>query len=98
MKMNKTEFCAEMAERCGMSKTEAARQYDNVMGCLYDFIAEGNEVNIFGLCRFSADVVPSHEARNPLNGETIVVPDRHRLTVKLSKVLKDTVKALPVEE
>lgn len=94
--MNKVEFCAKMAERTGMSKAEAARQYDNVVGCLYDFVTEGEDVSLFGLCHFKSELVEAHEARNPATGETITIPARKRLIVKVSKTAKDAVKALPV--
>lgn len=95
--MNKVEFCAKMAERTGMSKAEATRQYDNVIGCLYDFVTEGDDVCLFGLCHFKSDVVDTHEARNPATGETVTIPARKRLTVKISKTAKEAVKALPVD-
>lgn len=101
--MNKTEFCAKMAERITeatgkfMSKAECLRQYDNVMGCLYDFVSEGEEVNIFGLLRFEMPVVPERVGRNPATGEPMTIPAHKALKVKASKTLKEAVKALPLD-
>ena len=94
--MNKTEFCAEMASRTGLSKSECQREYDAVMGCLYDFVAEGNDVNVFGIGQFIVKDEAEHEARNPLTGEAITVPARKAVKFKMSKSLKDAVKKLPV--
>ena len=95
--MNKVEFCANMAERTGMSKAECQRQYDNVMGNLFDFVSEGEEVSIFGVGSFKIDIKEEREARNPATGDTIVVPAHKAVKFKVSKALKDAVKALSVD-
>ena len=95
--MNKTEFCAEMAERTGMTKKECVREYEIVFGCLYDFLAEGNDVSIYGLGQFKVETKPEHEARNLVTGGTLTVPAHKVLKMKLSKSIKDAVRQLPVE-
>lgn len=95
--MNKIEFCAKMAERTGMSKAECQRQYDNIMGNLFDFVSEGEEVSIYGLGMFKVDVKEEHEARNPSTGDTITIPAHKTVKFKVSKALKEAVKALPIE-
>ena len=95
--MNKIEFCAKMAERTGMSKAECQRQYENVMGNLYDFVSEGEEVSIFGVGVFKIETKEERQARNPATGEAISIPTHKSVRFKLSKSLKDNVKALPVD-
>lgn len=95
--MNKTEFCAEMAERTGSTKKDCLRAYESVFGCLYDFLSEGKEVNIYGLGQFKIENKPEREARNPLNGEFVTVPAHKVIRMKLSKSIKDAVRELPVE-
>lgn len=95
--MNKIEFCAKMAERTGKSKAECQRQYENVIGCLYDFLSEGDDVSLFGICNFKVEIKEAHDARNPATGETITIPAHKALKVKLSKSVKDNVKALPID-
>lgn len=95
--MNKIEFCEKMAERTGMSKAECQRQYDNVMGNLFDFVSEGEEVSIYGLGMFKVDVKEEHEARNPATGDTITIPAHKAVKFKVSKALKEAVKTLPIE-
>lgn len=94
--MNKNEFCVEMAKRTRLTKAECQRQYNNVMNCLYDFIAEGNDISIYGIGQFNVVTKEASIGRNPATGESVEIPAHNVVRFKMSSSLKKAVKELPV--
>lgn len=92
--MNKPEFVELLAERCEVTKKEAAEMYDDVFGTLADVVSEGNEVAIHGLGRVKMTERAARVATNPRTGEKIDVPAKKAPSFKFEKNVKEAVGAL----
>ena len=92
--VNKTEFCALMAERCSITKKDAAEQYDDVFGTLADVISGGEEVAIPGLGRVKITEHAARVAHNPKTKDKIVVPAKKVPKFQFSKNIKESVATL----
>ena len=90
--MNKTEFIAEVAEKTGFSKKDAATAVDAVLDTLKDQMASGNDVTFIGFGTFGAKDVAEREARNPQTGDTIKIAAHKSPYFKAGKALKEAVK------
>lgn len=92
--MNKPEFVELLAERCEVTKKEAAEMYDDVFGTLADVVSDGNEVAIPGLGRVKMTERAARVATNPRTGEKIDVPVKKAPSFKFAKNVKEAVAAL----
>ena len=92
--MNKPEFVALLAERCEVSKKDAAEMYDDVFSTLADVIAGGEEVAIPGLGRAKIAERAAHTAHNPKTKDKIEVPAKKVPKFQFSKNIKESVAAL----
>lgn len=92
--MNKPEFVELLAERCEVTKKEAAEMYDDVFGTLADVVSDGNEVAIPGLGRVKTTERAARVATNPRTGEKINVPAKKAPSFKFAKNVKEAVAAL----
>lgn len=92
--MNKPEFVELLAERCEVTKKEAAEMYDDVFGTLADVVSEGNEVAIPGLGRVKMTERASRVAHNPKTKDKIEVPAKKVPKFQFSKNIKESVAAL----
>lgn len=83
--MNKSELIAAVAERCGISKANAAKNLEAVLGVIADNVCEGdNEVNIPDFGRFFVKSVPERQGMNPLTKEKMVIPAHDKVVFKPS--------------
>lgn len=92
--MNKTEFIDGLAAWAGCTKIAAKRATDDVFGYLHDALANGESVDLYGICKFEVFQREPRTARNPRTGETVEVPARKAIKVRLSQSLKDAVSKL----
>lgn len=92
--LNKPEFVTLLAERCEVSKREAAEMYDDVFGTLADVIASGEEVAIPGLGRAKIDERAARTARNPRTNEVVNVPAKKAPKFQFAKNIKEAVSQL----
>ena len=92
--LNKPECVSILAERCEISKREAAEMYDDVFGTLADVIASGEEVAIPGLGRAKIDERAARVAHNPKTKDKIEVPAKKAPKFQFAKCVKDAVAQL----
>lgn len=92
--LNKHEFVTLLAERCEISKREAAEVYDDVFGTLADVIASGEEVAISGLGRVKIADRPARVAHNPRTGDAVEVPAKKAPKFQFAKNIKEAVAGL----
>jgi integration host factor subunit beta len=71
--MNKLEPINELKDQCQISKKEAATIIDLFFGKISETLAEGDRVDIRGLCSFYVKDYPGYNGRNPKTGETVTV-------------------------
>jgi len=90
--MTKTELVEFMAERAEVSKAEAGRLLDAFMEGVTKGLVEEGKVALTGFLTFEKKMREERTARNPQTGETITIPARNAVTVKVGSKLKEAVK------
>ncbi|WP_404991350.1 HU family DNA-binding protein [Cupriavidus pauculus] len=73
--MNKQELVAHVASEVGLSKAEAERALNAVIGGVTQTLAKGGTVAITGFGAFCVVTRAARGARNPRTGEDIRIPE-----------------------
>lgn len=94
--MNTTELVRKIANESGYSQDKVRDILKTAESIVKTSVMEGESLKCLGLT-FTSKIVSEHEARNPLTGETVVVPDRRRVSVKQSADWKRLAKESEVE-
>jgi integration host factor subunit beta len=89
--MNKLELIKNLKEVCQLSKKEAAAIVDLFFGKISDTLAEGDRVEIRGLCSFFVKAYDTYQGGNPRTGERVQVAPKKLPFFKCGKKLKDRV-------
>ena len=89
--MNKLELINTLRNECRISKKEAATIVDLFFGKISEALAEGNRVEIRGLCSFFVKEYQSYTGRNPRTGQTVDVAPKRLPFFKCGKELKGRV-------
>jgi len=96
--MNKTELCAKLAKKPGMTKTQASDvvnvlfDTDSGKGIIAVELDAGRNVTIPGFGTFDTSRRKARQGRNPQTGATIQIEARTVPTFKAGKGLKDRVR------
>ena len=90
--MNKAELIYAVASFTDMSKAEAGRAVDAVLGSITDSLAAGTKVSIGGFGNFEVRDRSARMGRNPQTGETIHIAATKVPAFKAAKALKMAVK------
>jgi integration host factor subunit alpha len=86
--MTKADIIESVYERVGFSKKESAEIVEYVFDLLKDALERGEKVKISGFGNFQVRYKRSRIGRNPQTGAALEIASRHRLTFRLSQVLK----------
>ena len=89
--MNKLELINTLKNESQISKKEAATVVEIFFGKISEALAEGDRVEIRGLCSFFVKQYQSYKGRNPRTGETVDVAPKRLPFFKCGKELKDRV-------
>ena len=89
--MNKLELIDRLWDECRISKKEAATIVDLFFGKISEALAEGDRVEIRGLCSFFVKEYHSYKGRNPRTGESVKVAPKKLPFFKCGKELKERV-------
>ena len=89
--MNKLELINALRNECQISKKEAAAIVDIFFDQISTALADGDRVEIRGLCSFFVKEYQSYKGRNPRTGETVDVAPKRLPFFKCGKELKDRV-------
>lgn len=90
--MNKADLISKVHEEIDVTKADAERSVECVIGSIVDALKSGEEVSIAGLGIFSTKMRNARTARNPRTGEPIEVPAMRVPKFRAAKALKDAVK------
>ena len=91
--MNKSDLVDAVASKADMSKAEAGRAVDAVLGSVGDALGDGDSVSLVGFGTFSVRHRAAREGRNPSTGEAMHIAASNVPGFKAGKALKDAVKA-----
>ena len=89
--MNKLELIDAMKNECRISKKEAATIVDLFFDKISSTLAEGDRVEIRGLCSFFVKEYDSYAGRNPRTGERVQVSPKKLPFFKCGRELKERV-------
>ena len=89
--MNKTELTDAVADAAGMTKADAARAIDAVLGTISDTLSKGEQVGIVGFGTFLVRQRAARVGRNPQTGAEIQIAAATVPAFKPGKALKDAV-------
>ena len=89
--MNKTELTDAVAEATDLTKTDAARAVDAVLGTITNTLAGGDQVGIVGFGTFLVRDRAARTGRNPQTGAEIQIAAAKVPAFKPGKALKDAV-------
>ncbi len=87
--MNKLELIAMLKDECRISGKEAAAIVDLFFESMSEALAEGDRVEIRGLCSFYVKEYESYKGRNPKTGERVQVAPKKLPFFKCGKKLKE---------
>lgn len=87
--MNNNDLADAIAASNDLSKTEARKLVDAVIGAIADAAAKGDEVSLSGFGKFKVKDSPARQGRNPSTGATIEIAASRKLTFAPAKGIKD---------
>ena len=90
--MNNSDLVDAVASRADMSKAEAGRAVDAVLGSVGDALGNGDSVSLVGFGTFSVRHRAARMGRNPQTGAAMQISASKVPGFKAGKALKDKVK------
>ena len=88
--MNKNELVAQVSVNADISKSDAAKAVDAVLGSIANSLKSGQEVRLIGFGTFSVAHRRASQGRNPRTGEPIQISASRQAKFKAGKGLKDS--------
>ena len=89
--MNKLDLVEALREKEGITKNEAATIVELVFDEMSNAMANGDRVEIRGLCSFYVKQYKSYTGRNPKTGKKVKINPKNLPFFKCGKELKDRV-------
>ena len=89
--MNKSELVDAVSNAADLSKSDAARAVDGVIGAVTQALKSGDQVTVVGFGTFLVRQREARAGRNPRTGETIQIKASKVPAFKAGKALKDAV-------
>ena len=89
--MNKAELIDVVAGEAGLSKADATRAVEALLGAVTKALKSGEQVSLVGFGTFVAKNRAAREGRNPRTGEMIQIPASIVPGFKAGKALMDAV-------
>lgn len=89
--MNKGELIDSVASAANMSKADAGRAVDAILGSVSSTLRSGGSVSLVGFGTFSVSARAARQGRNPQTGEPIQIRACNVAKFKAGKGLKDAV-------
>jgi DNA-binding protein HU-beta len=86
--MNQTELISAVAERSGLSKADAGKALEAMVGVVTDTLKQGDEVRIPGFGTFGVSERGERQGRNPQTGESITLAPSKGAKFTAGKAIK----------
>ena len=93
--MNKLELIFALKEESNISKADAAGVVQTFFDSMTEALAEGDRIEIRGLCSFFVKEYKSYLGRNPRTGEKVRVQGKKLPFFKCGKELRERVNKKP---
>lgn len=91
--MTKSEFVAELAASCELTKKKAEEVVDEVFGLMKSHLIEDGEFKLHGFGQFNVKERAARKGRNPQTGEEITIPAKKVVSFKAASALGAEVNA-----
>lgn len=91
---NKADLIQNVVEKSGCTKAEATECVGRVMEGIVDTVKQlevGDKFVLVNYLAFEKEHVAERKGRHPKTRETIVIPERDKIKVKLGKHLKEAI-------
>ena len=89
--MNKAELVNAVASAANLSKADAGRAVDAVVGSVSSALQRGEQVSVIGFGTFSVKHRAARTGRNPRTGASIWIQATNVPSFKAGKALKDAI-------
>jgi DNA-binding protein HU-beta len=87
--MNQAELIAAVAERAGLTKADAGKALEALIGSITDALKQGDEVRIAGFGTFGVSERGERQGRNPQTGAQITIAPSRAAKFTAGKAVKD---------
>lgn len=87
--MNKNDLTATVADKAGVTKSQASDAVDAVFEAITSSLKKGEEVRLVGFGTFAVSKRKESKGRNPATGAEITIPASNQAKFKPGKSLKD---------
>lgn len=91
MSLNRTDLIAKIANKAGLSKTDADKALAALQDVLVESLAKGEAVKITGLLGVERTKRAARKGRNPRTGEEIQIPAGYGVKLTAGSALKKAV-------
>jgi DNA-binding protein HU-beta len=91
--MNQVDLIAHVADTAGLSKADAGKAVEAVLGAVSNELTAGKEVRLHGFGIFSTADRAAREGRNPQTGATVQIAASKVAKFSPAKALKDRLNA-----
>jgi DNA-binding protein HU-beta len=91
--MNKTQLITSIAEKTGMSLTEAEKTLGTTIDTIVASLMKGEDVALMGFGRFGVKKRAARKVKNPQTGKEMIISDAIVPFFKAGKNLKELVDA-----
>ena len=89
--MNKADLINALAAKNEISKKDAEKAVNAVLGLIEDALKNGEKVQIMGFGSFEVKERAARTGKNPATGATIQIPASKAVVFKAGKALKDSI-------
>jgi integration host factor subunit beta len=89
--MNKLELISALKNESNISKSESAKIIQIFFDSMADALAQGERVEIRGLCSFFVKEYKAYTGRNPKTGEKVLIKPKKLPFFKSGKELRERV-------
>lgn len=89
--MNKKQLITAMAEKSGMTLTDAGKALDAFVDSVGDALKAGDSVQLAGFCSLQVSSRSAREGINPATGQKIKIASKKVVKFKAGKTLSDSV-------
>ena len=89
--MNKGDLIERVAGDVGLSKAQADRAIDSVLGSITDSLRKGEKVTLVGFGTFMVSQRKARRGRNPQTAELMKIPASKTVRFSSGKTLKEVV-------
>ena len=87
--MNQAELIAAVAERADLSKVDAGKAVEALVGTITEALRQGDEVRISGFGTFGVSERGERQGRNPQTGKAIMIAASRAAKFTAGKAVKN---------